>query len=204
MNAWHKLLGQINDVNTRGEAPIMSKKVGNMIYEIGKLDEKIIRVALEEYLRCAQRVHTIAFLQWRCRFPSHIKYHEEMLKELIEERMKYMYGNMYLGISDKSKMPSNQYSVGEKFYQQFAEAIPIAQSYHIWSFEQIGLFDPFPQEPMETSFIIPTTDEDLVYREERFVYKNSPHTLYFPSKKVLFKIMRACIGITDPKDLWFN
>ena len=56
---------------------------------------------------------------------------------------------------------------------------------------------------MESSFRIPITDEDLVYRVNRYTKGNSPNTLYFPSKMMLFKMMRACIGVTDPKDLWF-
>lgn len=200
MNSWHKLIGTINDIN----ATVMSKKVGNIVYEVGKIEPNVIRAALEEYLRCSQRVHTIAFLQWRIMYPSHIQFHEEMLVELIEERMKFMYGNMYMGIRDKKKMPGKQYGLDQQFYDNFAEAISKAQPYNIWSFEQIGLFDPYPLEPMETKFHIPETDEDLVYQQERFVYNNSPNTLYFPSKMLLFKIMRACIGITDPKDLWFN
>ena len=58
MNSWHKLIGTINDIN----ATVMSKKVGNIVYEVGKIEPNVIRAALEEYLRCSQRVHTIAFL----------------------------------------------------------------------------------------------------------------------------------------------
>lgn len=108
-NAWHKLLGQLLMANTT----VMSKKASTMIFEIGKLPHKIVRAALEEYLRCSQRVHTIAFLQWRMKFPSHIKYNQAMLIELIEERMKFMYGLLHVGMGDKSKMPSKQYGVNE-------------------------------------------------------------------------------------------
>ena len=66
------------------------------------------------------------------------------------------------------------------------------------------MFDPYPNETMETSFNIPTTDEDLVYRGDRYVKKCSPNAIYFPSKKVLFKIMRACLDVTDPEKLWFK
>ena len=46
-----------------------------------------------------------------------------MLVELIEERMKFMYGNMYMGITDKSKMPKKQYNLDTQFYENFKEAI---------------------------------------------------------------------------------
>lgn len=57
---------------------------------------------------------------------------------------------------------------------------------------------------METNFYIPKSDEDLVYRASRYVKSCSPHSIYFPSKRVLFKIMRACIGVQDPQELWFQ
>jgi len=66
---------------------------------------------------------------------------------------------------------------------------------NMYSFLQIGLFDPFPEEHMDSEFSIPKTQEDLVYREDRYIYGNSPNMLYFPSRKLLFKIMRACIGV---------
>ena len=51
---------------------------------------------------------------------------------------------------------------------------------------------------METKFIIPKTDDDLVYRGDRYLEGNSPNAIYFPSKLLLFKIMRACINVDDP------
>jgi hypothetical protein len=59
-------------------------------------------------------------------------------------------------------------------------------------------------EPMETKFKIPESDEDLVYHDERYKPGNSPNVAYFPSNLMLFKIMRACIDIEKPEDLWFN
>ncbi len=55
--------------------------------------------------------------------------------------------------------------------------------------------DPFPEEIMETSFNVPVTEEDLVYHESRYIKGNSPNLLYYPSKQLLFKIMKACVGI---------
>ena len=52
---------------------------------------------------------------------------------------------------------------------------------------------------METEFNIPQTDEDLVYRIDRYEKGLSPKVLYFPSNFILFKIMRACIDIKDEK-----
>jgi hypothetical protein len=68
------------------------------------------------------------------------------------------------------------------------------------------LFDPFPEEKMmlnNEEFSIPIKEDDLVYGNDRYIYKNSPNMLYFPSKSLLFKLMRACVGIVNEDDLWF-
>ena len=57
------------------------------------------------------------------------------------------------------------------------------------------MFDPFPNEPMETEFAVPENGEDLVYRGDRYVKDRSPNCIYFPSKLLLWKMMRASVGI---------
>ena len=84
------------------------------------------------------------------------------------------------------KLPDSDLSTSKEFYASFKSSIFNARSFNIWSFEQIGLFDPFPEEPMETNFLVPETEEDLVYRPNRYVEGESPNLLYFPSKLVLF------------------
>ena len=66
------------------------------------------------------------------------------------------------------------------------------------------MFDPFPEEPMETEFAIPTSEGDLVYRSDRYIDGQSPKCIYIPSKLILWKMMRACLDIKDTKDLWFK
>ena len=50
---------------------------------------------------------------------------------------------------------------------------------------------------METHFHVPDTDDDLVYRVNKYVEGDSPALLYFPSKLLLFKIMKACVGVKN-------
>lgn len=64
--------------------------------------------------------------------------------------------------------------------------------------------DPYPDEQMEHEFDIPVYDYDLLYHPSRYKYQISPSTIFLPSKKVLLKIMRACIDIEDESDLWYN
>ena len=54
----------------------------------------MVKACLNEYLRCAQKVHTIAFFQWRIRYPSKLKFNWSMLRELVEERIDYTYSEL--------------------------------------------------------------------------------------------------------------
>ena len=64
-----------------------------------------------------------------------------------------MYGNLKSSEKySKIKFPSSELSTNEEFYDKFKSVIINAQGFNIWSFEQIGLFDPFPEELMETEF----------------------------------------------------
>lgn len=89
----------------------------------------------------------------------------------------------------------------------------------IHSLPHIGIRDPFLSE---NEVKIPTDEEegeednepdqadipqhidDLVYANSRYKINERPVFVYFPSAEVLFKIMRACIGIEKEEDLWFN
>ena len=52
---------------------------------------------------------------------------------------------------------------------------------------------------------LPVDADDQIYPESRFDSGTSPTVIYIPSRDVMSKMMRACIGVTDPKDLWiFN
>jgi len=42
----------------------------------------------------------------------------------------------------------------------------------------------------------------LVYHESRYDYDESPAILYIPSKLVMLKMMRACIGVDKKENLW--
>ena len=44
----------------------------------------------------------------------------------------------------------------------------------------------------------------LVYRGNRYEKDNSPNMLIIPSRMVMFKIMRACVGVKTIEDLWVN
>jgi len=53
-------------------------------------------------------------------------------------------------------------------------------------------------------FETPHATEVLVYDKARFLEGQSPALLFMPSKPVMIKLMRACVEVQTPKDLWFN
>lgn len=43
-----------------------------------------------------------------------------------------------------------------------------------------------------------------VYKQSRYKPDMSPLCIYIPTRFVMFKLMRSCIDVYDPSDLWFN
>jgi hypothetical protein len=118
-----------------------------------------------------------------------------MLKDLIDERVNFMYGDIReFQTTNKPDDLLNKHMT-EEYYDAFEGILTRAGMFNIYSFEQIGLMDPYPDENVDTHFALPKTDEDLVYRGSRYVEGNSPNVLYFPSAIMLQKIMRACVGV---------
>ena len=73
--------------------------------------------------------------------------------------------------------------------------------------EEIGLKDPFPSEddgPLNQIITVPEKASDFVYPIPRLVFGISPTTIFMPSKKILFKLMRACIAVSSVEELWIN
>ena len=50
----------------------------------------------------------------------------------------------------------------------------------------------------------PKDINDLVYNENRYKDIDAPASILIPSSTVMFKLMRACIYVKTPKELWFN
>ena len=43
---------------------------------------------------------------------------------------------------------------------------------------------------------------NLTYHLDRYVEECSPMCVYIPNRALLWKMMRACIGVSDVGDLW--
>jgi len=79
--------------------------------------------------------------------------------------------------------------------------------FRVNSFESIWMHDPFPDEDLvhcDEAYRIRKSKDTLVYPERRMSANDSPPMIFIPNMQIMFKLMRACIGVKDPKDLWFN
>lgn len=91
--------------------------------------------------------------------------------------------------------------------------------YLIKRFEDIGWVDPFPDDCLDVNYVteddeytsgggdgpgpcIPADKDAYAYAESRLIKGFIPTVIYVPSEEMMFKMMRACIGVTDKKDLW--
>lgn len=64
--------------------------------------------------------------------------------------------------------------------------------------------DPFPEENWaEKKFKAPKYDV-LVYDRKRLKAGESPFCVFLPTKNIMFKMMRACVEVSDEADLWIN
>ena len=80
-------------------------------------------------------------------------------------------------------------------------------SFNINTFEMLGIWDPFPLENYsgQPEYRQPAHDVDLVYSHMRLAKKMcSPLCVYIPTKEIMFKIQRACIGVKKAEELWYH
>ena len=68
------------------------------------------------------------------------------------------------------------------------------------SFEGVGMTDPFPDEKMQCNGNVRAPMYHIdVYQKSRYTPDNSPSVIYIPTRNVMIKMMRSCIGVDDPK-----
>jgi hypothetical protein len=80
------------------------------------------------------------------------------------------------------------------------------------SFYKFGMPDPFPEDPnreingnndLDEKERMPEKPNDWVYGKSRYFKAFSPSCIYIPTNQVMLKLMRACLGVERPEDLWF-
>lgn len=190
------------------------------------------------------QLYRIAFLQWRMKFPRNSEYYDEYVQGyMITTRLSHLnHGKKkYHRVSQETEVHSQLYAEFLYDYEIVPLKTPVPgahgkhdkrsteekkaaelqhlqsivyQNFHINSFAQIGVEDPFPEDSMFLQGSVPDEDErifrpcksknELVYHKSRFVRESSPNPLFLPRKELMLKLIRACIEVKRPSELWFN
>ena len=122
------------------------------------------------------------------------------LEGMVMNHVRHTYKSLAF---ESTQLPEAKYSFTEKQYKKFELALFPGGNFNVRTFDQVGMINPFPTEPKDVNFKIPAAPLDLVYAKSRYFEGQSPPGLYIPSRKLMWKIMRACADVADEKDLWF-
>lgn len=102
---------------------------------------------------------------------------------------------------ENAKLPNNFY----KNYKIF-DGKTAPPEFLMYNWDSLGWDDPFEND--EGTYVVdaqePTKYNDWVYPEFRYKKGFSPYCIYIPTKEMMLKIMRACIGVKKKEDLWIN
>ena len=84
-------------------------------------------------------------------------------------------------------------------------------SFLIKRFWTVGFADPYPDDDkniigsvddVPPDLKTPCRVEDRVYPDSRYVQGRSPFCMYIPCKEIMLKLMRACVKVKSPEELW--
>ena len=149
-------------------------------------------------------------------YPTQSSYHDmKELEEIIQTRIYYI-TNFFKEEQVTGKKTRQLAALPENFLETYNLGIrgKGKMDHRIKSFAQVGMEDPFPEDSKkikgslydmdERIYKLPQGVTDLVYSESRYVKGNSPCIQYFPRPELMFKLMRASLGVTSVESLWFN
>jgi hypothetical protein len=142
---------------------------------------------------------------------SNEKKHKEQLRDNIAALSKHLQGeiDISLKVTEKTALLAKLSPADDEKYG-YVSTFSNKQKYANLTFWSIGMADPFPDE---TTTADPNcnmlgdqefTPENLIYPEYKYSKEMSPLCVYIPSKQLLLKILRACMGVEEVKELWFN
>ena len=203
MNYWDKLFGRL-----MGQAgKLNDAKMRALLIRIAKVPKHIASWLMTLFVWRCRELYQIAFFQWRRAMPSKLKCNMGDVVELIDFRVEYTFTRCKLPESipteqtrSASGPPSTDYLAKYGLADEGGD-----RQYIINSFHQLGWPDPYPKEnSYKSSASQPVDGDDLVYDPIRFREGTPPFVVYIPRAEMLFKMMRACIDVTDTRELWLN
>ena len=167
---------------------------------VARISREVRDYVLKRYCERCNEKHTLAFFQWRLKHRA-----DKCQKEALETCM-YDVQSSIIGRIDISKTVSPTTAIEGAITPALEKALGIAKPqskpWLVNSFWNIGWPDPFPDDhsSIDREFLM---DRDTpVYHESRYNSQSSPIAVWIPSKLVLIKMMRACMGCENEEDLW--
>jgi hypothetical protein len=182
-------------------------KMKALLLRIAKVPKHIASWLLTLFVWRCRELYQIAFFQWRKAMPSKVKCNMGDLLELIDFRVAYTFTRRKLPASiptERTRLASSP--PGADYLARYGLSDEGGdRQFIINSFHQLGWPDPYPKEnSYKSSAKQPVDGDDLVYDPVRFSEGTAPYVVYIPRAEMLFKMMRACIGVTEASDLWLN
>ena len=201
---WDKLYGIVQ----QGASLFRDKNANALCKKLICINKEVQKHMLLAYVNRCRELHSIAFLQWRLMYPSEFVNRQD-IQELILARINNLNNNMNLGQRPNEETLKNS-KISSKFLDKASRFVlkeekQTDKTFLINRFFDIGWADPFAadNDGLVKDQLL-TDPEDLVYENCRYVQRYSPYVIYVPKKEVMLKIMRACIGCKQPKDLWIH
>ena len=175
-----------------------------------KKNKDIMDACLKYYIKQCYEIYSIAFLQWIRKFPSKImEASNEDVDKTIQTKLNQLNKN-YNPNQKVNNITAREAKLRPDFNHRFDILDNDLHCFNINSFAQIGMSDPFPNDKSQFSktdidkFKLPTTTDQMIYDESRYIEGLAPYCIYIPRKELMFKMMKACIGVQKVEDLWFH
>ena len=132
------------------------------------------------------------------------------LTEVIQGRIAHLMAEL-VSEEEISQVTKDNSVIAKNFLVKY-KMLDEKKVFNINSFSTVAWSDPFPNDDkMITGSLddgdditLPEKVDDWVYPESRYIKGFSPYVIYIPKKEIMLKMMRACVDVKRPEDLWFN
>ena len=104
------------------------------------IPKEIKEALLKEYVKRCIEMHSIAFLQWRLKYPSKVSYNKELVEDMVRLRISHLYlsVNPDQAVSDLTLDSGHIDKDFVKEYFEFNMPEGVYQPYFINSFSSLG------------------------------------------------------------------
>jgi hypothetical protein len=192
---WTVLVDKIAKRNEELEEPDPFATL--ILKKFGFVKKEVRQELLREWLHAAARLYGAAFHQWRMMYSESDRCDKERCQELIARELRHIgksYGQHEYEL--ELRLPENQFELSDEFKKGFADILYDGQTHNITACERLGLPDPFPGEQSDAQkHTISPNPADRVYQGKSFASIKAPRLKYLPSRAIMLKLMRACIGL---------